>query len=153
MFLLLKPLNGSQFLSRKKYIDSRDSKDNELWGFNRYFLKIADLPPNILSEIKSKSRSKSKSVESHKVKKWFISLKLLSKSHILSKARYLYHSKRFLLYFWKKSLKYKKNIFLILPQKITYETFFCLWFSVWLTFSALINFKIQSKKIKTNSNA
>ena len=89
----------------------RDSKDNELWGFNRYFLKIADLPPNILSEIKWKSRSKSKSVQSQKLKKWFISLESLSKSHILSKARYLYHSKRFLFYFWeKKSLKYKKYI-------------------------------------------
>ena len=31
---------------------NRDSKDNELWEFNRYFSKIADLPPKILSEIK-----------------------------------------------------------------------------------------------------
>ena len=47
----------------------RDSKDNELWGFNRYFSKLADLPPNILSKIRWKSRSKSKSVQSHKAEK------------------------------------------------------------------------------------
>ena len=52
-----------------KLSNGRDSKDNELWGFNRYFSKIADLPPNILSEIRWKSRSKRKSVQSHKVKK------------------------------------------------------------------------------------
>ena len=45
--------------------NSRDSKDNELWGFNRYFSKIADLPPNILSEIRWKSRSKRKFVQSY----------------------------------------------------------------------------------------
>ena len=38
-------------------IQARDSKDNELWEFNRYFSKIADLPPKILSEI-SKNRIK-----------------------------------------------------------------------------------------------
>ena len=67
----------------------RDSEDNELWGFDRYFSKIADLPPNILSEIRWKSRSKSKSIQSHEIikKNWFISWALLSKSQILSKTR------------------------------------------------------------------
>ena len=49
-----------------KLSNGRDSKDNELWGFNCYFLKIADLPPNILSEIEWENRSKRKSVQSHK---------------------------------------------------------------------------------------
>ena len=62
----------------------RDSKDNELWGFSRYFSKIADLPPNTLSEIIWKNRSKSKSAQSNKVRKWFIFWALLSKSQILS---------------------------------------------------------------------
>ena len=33
-------------------LSTRDIKDNELWGFDRYFSKLADLPPNILSDIK-----------------------------------------------------------------------------------------------------
>ena len=33
-------------------VETRDSKDNELWEFNRYFSKIADLPPKILSQIR-----------------------------------------------------------------------------------------------------
>ena len=54
------PLNGSTYGALKnkgltvEYLHggSRDSKDNELWEFKGYFSKIADLPPNILSEIK-----------------------------------------------------------------------------------------------------
>ena len=38
----------------------RDSKDNELWEFKGYFSKIADLPPNILSEFKKNWIEKAK---------------------------------------------------------------------------------------------
>ena len=121
-----------------------------MWGFNRYFLKIADLPPNILSEIKWKSRSKSKSVQSQKLKKWFISLELLSKSHILSKARYLHHSKSFLLYFWKKKPEIQEKYISDFASKNNLRNFFL--FTI-LRLTYFLSFdQFRSKKIKTNSN-
>ena len=126
-------------------VKNRDSKDNELWGFDRYFLKIADLPPNILSEIKWKSRSKSKSVQSQKLKKWFISLELLSKSHILSKARYLYHSKRFLLYFWKKKPKIQEKYISDFASKNNLRNLFLF---IILSLAHFLSFERKSKQIQ-----
>ena len=51
-------------------IKTRDSKDNELWEFKGYFSKIADLPPNILSEVRKNWIEKQKCVQSHKIENW-----------------------------------------------------------------------------------
>ena len=54
----------------KNWISIRDSKDNELWEFNHYISKIADLPPKIdlrFCQKSEKSDQNAKCVQSHKV--------------------------------------------------------------------------------------